>query len=184
MSKVLIIISTGFEEIEAVSIIDILRRAEVQVTIATINELETIGANNITIKADIKLEELTNIETYEMVVLPGGAQNTSNLANSIQVNQILKEMKNNNKYVGAICAAPYVLHHANVLNEKYTCYPSFEKKIDSAKHIENENVVKDEKVITSRGPATAMEFALELVKTLKGEETYLNVKDGLLVTYF
>lgn len=184
MSKVLTIISTGFEEIEAISIIDILRRAEVEVTISTINELETIGANNITIKADIKLKELNNLGAYEMVVIPGGAQNTLNLASSELVQQTLKKMKDTDKYIGAICAAPYVLHHANILNKQYTCYPGFERKIDSAKHIENENVVKDEKVITSRGPATAMQFALELVKILKGEETYQNIKEGLLVTNF
>lgn len=184
MSKVLIIISTGFEEIEAISIIDILRRAQIEVTIATINELQTNGAHNIIISADIKLENIKNIEDFDMVVLPGGAENTFNLAESHLVRKTLQKMKKENKFIGAICAAPYALHEANVLNDKYTCYPSFEQKIDSSTYVENEKVVTDDKVITSQGPATAMQFALELVKTLKGEKIYMEVKNGLLVTSF
>lgn len=184
MSKVLVIISTGFEEIEAVSIIDILRRAQIEVVIATINDLLTVGANGITIQANQYLKDIQDLEQFNMLVLPGGAVNTENLANSSLVKDTLKEMKNQDKYISAICAAPYALHKADVLNEKYTCYPSFEEKIDSAKYTKEEIVVKDDKVITSQGPATAMQFALELVKTLKGEEIYSKIKNGLLVTHF
>ena len=184
MSKVLIIISTGFEEIEAVSIIDILRRAQVEVVIATINDLLTVGANSIVIQANQYLKDIKSFEEFDMVVLPGGAQNTYNLAESELVKTTLQRMKENDKFIGAICAAPYALHEANVLNEKYTCYPSFEEKIDSATYLSDEIVVKDSKVITSQGPATVMQFALELVKTLKGEEVYKKIKDGLLVTHF
>lgn len=183
MAKVLVIISTGFEEIEATSIIDILRRAKVDVTIATINDILTTGANQITIKADTTLDEI-DYSTFDMVVLPGGGQNTENLANSSLVKETLKKFKDDGKYVSAICAAPYALHEAGVLNEKYTCYPSFEKKIDSATYLKEEIVVIDDKVITSQGPATAMQFTLELVKTLKGEELYTQIKNGLLVSHF
>lgn len=184
MSKVLVIISKGFEEIEAVSIIDILRRAGVEVIIATINDSLTTGAHGIAIQANASLSDITSLEGFDMVVLPGGGENTTNLASSEQVKEVLNKMKSNDKYVGAICAAPYALHEAKVLNKKYTCYPSFEKKIDSAEYLEKESVVVDEKVITSRGPATAMQFALELVKILEGEKIHNEVKEGLLVTLF
>ena len=183
MPKVLIIISTGFEEIEAVSIIDILRRAKIEVVIATINDILTVGANAIVIQANQYLKDI-DISIFDMVVLPGGGVNTQNLANSKDVKNTLQKMKSNNKYIAAICAAPYALHTANVLNDKYTCYPSFEKKIDSSTYDKNQQVVIDKKVITSQGPATAMQFSLELVKILTNEETYLNIKNGLLVKDF
>lgn len=184
MSKVLVIISTGFEEIEAISIIDILRRAQIEVTISTINDILTVGANSIAIQANQKLVDIKDFNSFDMIVLPGGGLNCENLANSQLVKDVLRQMKNDKKYISAICASPYVLHEANVLNEKYTCYPSFEKRIDSASYIENQNVVIDKKVITSKGPATAMEFSLELVKTLEGEEVYSEIKNGLLATNF
>ncbi|XPV68736.1 MAG: DJ-1 family glyoxalase III [Halarcobacter sp.] len=179
MAKVLIILSSGFEEIEAVSIIDILRRADIKVTISTINETLTKGANGITLKADCILKDI-NIDEFNMVVLPGGAENATNLANDSLTKETLKKFKSDGKFVAAICAAPYALHCANVLNENYTCYPSYEKKIDSSNYLADEIVVVDEKVITSKGPATAMSFALELVKVLKGEEVYTKIKNGLL----
>lgn len=179
MAKVLVIISTGFEEIEAISTIDILRRANIEVTIATINDILTIGANSITIQADNLLEDI-DTSNFDMIVLPGGVDNTFNLATSTLVKNVLKEYKKKDKYIAAICAAPFVLHNAGVLNKEYTCYPSLERKIDSATHLPNEIVVKDEKVITSQGPATSMQFALELVKILKGKELYSEIKEGLL----
>lgn len=184
MSKVLVIISTGFEEIEAVSIIDILRRAQVEVVVATINDILTVGQQGIVVQANQYLKDIEDVEQFDMIVLPGGGVNTQNLANSELVKKTLKKMKEQDKYISAICAAPYALHEAGVLNNKYTCYPSVEKKIDSATYTKDEIVVTDEKVITSQGPATAIEFALELVKTLEGEETYTNIKNGLLVTHF
>ncbi len=179
MSKVLVCISTGFEEIETVTIIDILRRAKIEVTIATINDILTVGANSIAIQADQYLEDIEPL-SFDMIVLPGGGVNTQNLASSSLVKNILQNMKKNDRYICAICAAPYVLHCASVLNDEYTCYPSFEKKIDSSNYTKAKLVVIDKKVITSQGPATAITFALELVKTLTNEQTYLEVKNNLL----
>lgn len=184
MAKVLIIISTGFEEIEAISIIDILRRAQIEVVIATINDILTVGGQSIVIQANQYLRDIKDVSIFDMVVLPGGAQNTFNLAGSELVKSTLQKMKNEDKYLAAICAAPFALHEAKVLNEKYTCYPSFEEKIDSSTYTNEEIVVKDKKVITSQGPATAMQFALELVKVLKGEDIYTKIKNGLLVKHF
>lgn len=179
MAKVLIVISKGFEEIEAISVIDILRRAQISVTIAAVESIETAGAHNVLIKADKMIDDIKS-EDFDMIVLPGGLPNAFTLAQNEKVQSLLKEFKEKEKFIGAICAAPFALDKAKVLNKKYTCYPSFEKKIDSSCYVEDETVVTDGKIITSKGPATAMPFALELVKTLKGEEVYKSVKAGLL----
>lgn len=183
MSKIVVVISNGFEEIETVSIIDVCRRAEIKVIVAAVENLTSTGANDIKLIADCKIEEIETND-FDMIVLPGGLPNAFTLASDENVQRLLKEFKQKDKYISAICAAPYALHEAKVLNNKYTCYPSFEKKIDSAKHIPNETIVRDEKVLTSQGPATAMQFALEIVKTLKGEEVYNNIKSALLVSHF
>jgi len=182
MPKVLVIISTGFEEIEAITIIDVLRRAQIDVVIATINDILTVGANAIVIQANQYLKDINPLD-FDMIVLPGGAINTQNLASSTLVQNSLKTMKEKDKYIAAICAAPYALHTANVLNKNYTCYPSFEEKIREDGYQGNKKeVVIDKKIITSRGPATAMTFALELIKILQDEKKYEQIKNGLLVT--
>lgn len=182
MAKVVIAIANGFEEIEAVSIIDVLRRAQIAVTIAAVETKQLIGTHNIKIEADCMINEIDS-KDFDMVILPGGLPNAFTLADSHEVQKLVKELKNADKYVTAICAAPYALHKADVLNENFTCYPSFEQKIRTNGYHENKNVVLDGKVITSRGPATAMEFALELVKVLKGEESFTNLKNELLANF-
>ncbi|PHO09636.1 DJ-1 family protein [Malaciobacter canalis] len=178
MTKILVPISNGFEEIETVSIIDICRRAEIEVTVAAVEELETVGAHNISIKADCKIEDVN--DEFDMIVLPGGLPNAFILAENNYVQNFLKKMKKENKLIGAICAAPYALHKADVLNQNYTCYPSFEEKIRLDGYHQDDNIVIDDNVITSRGPATAMNFALEIVKILQGKKKYIEVKNGLL----
>ena len=179
MAKIILAISNGFEEIEAISIIDVCRRANIEVTIAAVEDLTTIGAHNIKIQADCKIEDISS-DDFDMIVLPGGLPNAFTLAENKKVQSLLKEFKNKNKKIGAICAAPYALHKADVLNENYTCYPSFEKKIKENGYHADDNVVIDNNVITSRGPATAMIFALEIVNLLCDKEIYDSVKDGLL----
>ena len=115
-----------------------------------------------------------------MIVLPGGLPNAFTLAENEKVQSLLKEFKEKKKKIGAICAAPYALHTAGVLNENFTCYPSFEKKIKENGYHKNDAIVIDNDVITSQGPATAMAFALEIVNILCEKEIYTNVKSGLL----
>ena len=179
MPKIIVPISDGFEEIEAVSIIDICRRAQIEVCIAAVEALETTGANSIKITADCMIDEV-EVNEFDMIVLPGGLPNAFTLAENKKVQELLKFMKENDKYIAAICAAPYALHTAGVLNKNYTCYPSFEQKIRDEGYTSTQDIVEDGKVITSRGPGTATTFALQLVKTLCGNETYKNVKNGLL----
>ncbi len=179
MAKILVPIANGFEEIEAISIIDICRRAGIEVVSAGVEDKILVGAHKIKIEMDKKITEVSS-DDFDLIALPGGLPNAFTLAENSDVQRLLKEFKAKNKKIGAICAAPFALHKADVLSENYTCYPSFEEKIKDEGYFSNQNVVIDENVITSRGPATAMEFALEIVKVLKGEEVYQAVKSGLL----
>jgi protein deglycase len=179
MPKILVPISNGFEEVEAVSIVDVCRRAGIEVITAGVEDNILIGAHNIKIETDKKISEVSS-DNFDMIALPGGLPNAFTLAENSDVQRLLKEFKEKNKKIAAICAAPYALHKANVLNENYTCYPSFEEKIKDEGYINNKNIVIDSNVVTSKGPATAMEFALEIVKILKGDEVYFSVKNGLL----
>ena len=179
MAKILVAISNGFEEIEAVSIIDICRRANIEVVTAGVEDKILTGAHNIKIEMDRKIENV-NSDDFDMIVLPGGLPNAFTLAQNEDVQKLLKEFKQKNKKIAAICAAPYALHSAEVLNKNYTCYPSFEEKIRLDGYQNNQDVVTDNNVVTSKGPATAMQFALEIVKVLQGEDSYQIVKEALL----
>lgn len=181
MAKIIVPISNGFEEIEAITIIDVCRRANIEVTIAGIENIQIIGAHQIKIEADCKIESI-NSDDFDMIILPGGLPNAFTLAENEKVQSLLKEFKLKNKKIGAICAAPYALHTADVLNDNYTCYPSFENKIRLSGYYKNEAIIIDKNVITSQGPSTAMIFALEIVKILCDESIYLSIKNELLVS--
>lgn len=184
MAKVLVPLAKGFEEIEAVSIIDVLRRAEIEVVVASIDSNKLVlGANGITIQADDEVKNFSSDE-LDMVVLPGGWDGTHALADDEGVQQLLKEMDAKGKNIGAICAAPFALNKAGVLKENYTCYPSVEEQIrQEGYQADKSMVIEDGNVMTSRGPATALCFALSIVKKLKGEATFQALKEGLLATY-
>lgn len=184
MTKVLVPLARGFEEIEAVSIIDVLRRAEIEVIVASLNDDSSVkGANGISIISDININDVV-VDELDMIVLPGGVEGTFALAEDENVQNILKEMDSKGKYIGAICAAPFALSEAGVLKDKYTCYPSFENHIKQGGYLGDKMmVVECENVLTSRGPATAICFALAIVKKLKGEKTYSLIKSGLLADF-
>jgi 4-methyl-5(b-hydroxyethyl)-thiazole monophosphate biosynthesis len=182
MSKVLVPLACGFEEMEAVAIIDILRRAEVEVFVASLDSNKLVkGANGISIECDYEIKNI-QVNQLDMIVLPGGLDGTYALSEDKYVQSILKEMDNKGKKIGAICAAPFALNKAGVLKQNFTCYPSVEEEIRKDGYQGDKNmVVEDGNIITSRGPATAICFALKIVKGLKGEDTYNMLKDGLLV---
>jgi len=184
MKTVLVPLAKGFEEIEAVSIIDVLRRADITVVVASLSdEMAVLGANGITVMAEKKITEV-QADSLDMVVLPGGWDGTHALADDSHVQKLLKEMDQAGKNIGAICAAPYALNKAGVLKERYTCYPSVENEIQKDGYEgEKAMVVEDSNIITSRGPATALCFALAIVKKLQGEEQYEALKAGLLASY-
>ncbi len=184
MSKVLVPLANGFEEIEAVTIIDILRRGGVEVLVASLDENSLVkGANNIVVQADVDINSI-NSDILDMIVLPGGWDGTYALADDINIQRILKKMDAKGKNIAAICAAPYALNKAGVLKEKYTCYPSVEDEIKREGYQgDSSMVVNDANIMTSRGPATAICFALAIVKKLAGEDVYKSVRLGVLATY-
>lgn len=184
MSKILVPLAKGFEEIEAVNIIDVLRRADIEVIIASLNSNSAVeGANGIVVMSDINIVEIDS-KSLDMIVLPGGVEGTNNLTEDKNVQRILKEMDEDSKNIAAICAAPVALHKAGVLKHNYTCYPSFENQIRLDGFMGDKSmVVEDANVMTSRGPATAICFALQIVKKLKGEEMYKALKVGLLADF-
>jgi len=182
MSRVLVPLACGFEEIEAVTIVDILRRGDLEVVVASLDEnLLVEGAHRLSIQADRELESV-NVDSIDMIVLPGGWGGTKALADDARVQSILKTMDRDGKLIGAICAAPYALDKAGVLKNKFTCYPSVENEIATKGYLyDGGNCIEDGNILTSKGPATAMEFALEIVKKLKGEAKYMELKKALLV---
>ena len=165
---VLVPLADGFEEIEAVTIIDILRRAEVEVIVAGVGKREIIGAHGITVGADVLLEQYQG--SPDAVVLPGGMPGAKNLKESEVLKALLLKMKKADKLIGAICASPAVVLASQGLldGKKATCYPGFENELGPKVTFSPERVVRDGQIITSRGPGTALEFSLELVKELMG----------------
>ena len=184
MAKVLVPLAKGFEEIEAVSIIDILRRGGIEVLVASLDGESLVeGANGICIKSDYNIKDISS-DDIDMITLPGGWGGTYALADDENVQNLLKEMDKKGKEIGAICAAPFALKKAGVLKENYTCYPSVEDEIKQDGYLADRySVVKSSNVITSRGPGSAICFALNIVKQLKGDEVYKSVKDGTLSSF-
>ena len=175
MSKrILIPLAEGFEEIEAITIIDILRRATVEVITASLTDnLEVKGGHNITVKADTILDKVIN-EDFDAISLAGGMGGMNNLKNDKRIIEKIKKMYNDKKLVSAVCASPIVLGEAKVLNGKYTCYPSCEKSINMGEYQDKDLAVVNKNVITSKGPATSIIFALEIVKYLTGSNEELS----------
>ena len=183
MKQILIPIADGTEEIEAVTLIDVLRRARLVVTVASVSDQLTIeGANGISIVADRTIDEC-HVDDFDMILLPGGWGGTDAFSESETLQTMLKTMNEKNKTIGAICAAPYALHKAGVLSQNFTCYPSVEEKIRLEGYDSNQKVIEDGNIITSRGPGTAMCLGLYLVKKFAGNETYQALKGGLLADF-
>ncbi len=179
MGQLCVPLANGFEEIEAITIIDICRRGGINVIVAGIDNKTIIGAHEISIITDCLINEI-NTQDLDMIVLPGGWGGTEVLANNATVQSILKQMKDNDKHIGAICAAPYALNAAGILSGNYTCYPSIENKIRTQGYDKNTDTIIDGKIITSQGVGTAICFSLEIVKTLKGVDSYNKLKKEIL----
>ena len=172
-------LATGFEEIEAVTTVDMLRRAGVEVTTVSVdgdgNNIVT-GAHGIPVKADA---DKVSFDNMEGVILPGGMPGTINLENSSQVQLSLDFCFANNLYIFAVCAAPQILGHKGILEGKNaTCYPGFETELKGAV-LSTLPAVKDGKVITSKGPGATVEFAAEIIKELKGEKVAFELKESM-----
>jgi 4-methyl-5(b-hydroxyethyl)-thiazole monophosphate biosynthesis len=180
MARVLVPLAPGFEELEAVTIIDLLRRAGIEVVSAGLSPGPVKGARGTVLLPDATLEDALKHD-YDMVALPGGMPGAKNLDEDPRIKALLVDMAAHGKYTAAICAAPIVLASAGLLAGKCaTSYPGFLDKMDLADvTCSAEPVVLDGKVITSRGPGTAMDFALQLIETLLGTPRRDEVEAGL-----
>jgi 4-methyl-5(b-hydroxyethyl)-thiazole monophosphate biosynthesis len=179
MQRVLVLLSPGFEEIEAVTVIDILRRAEIDVTIAGLERGIVTGAHGIPINCDLYYEQV-NSEKFNAIFLPGGQPGTDNLKKDPTVLTLIRQFYNDNKIVAAICAAPTVLYTAGILaGKKVTSYPT-EKEVFSESNYTEDKVVQDGNIITSRGVGTAIDFALTLVEVMKGKQQRKTLSERLL----
>lgn len=179
MKKVVVFLADGAEEIEAISPVDILRRAGAEVTLAGVGGKEIICAHNIKIVCDKELSEISG-EDFDMYVLPGGVRGTESLSDSEIIKDTVKKAYSDGKTVAAICAAPSVLGKIGILNGKRaTCYPGFEKYLDGAEFV-SASVVCDGNIITSRGAGTAMNFSLALVKALYGQDKAEDIRKAVI----
>lgn len=180
MVNVLVPLAQGCEELEAVTIIDLMRRAGINVVTASLDEQPITASRGTRLLADTTLDNALQ-KDFDMVVLPGGQPGADNLNQDMRIHALLKKMANGGKFTAAICAAPIVLASAGLLKGKRaTSYPGALRGTQLQDVIlENQPVVKDGKVITSQGPGTAMDFALELIETLVGKEKRAQVETGL-----
>ena len=180
MPKVVVPLADGFEEIEAMAIIDVLRRSGVEVTVAGLHEGPIESARRVKVLPDTTIEMITS-DDFDVIILPGGQPGSDNLNASERVKNLIRDFHGKGKLTGAICAAPYVLANAGVLEGKrVTSYPSFKDKLGGGLYQEKTFVV-DGNIMTSRGPGTAICFALAIVERLVGKEKANAVKEAMLV---
>jgi 4-methyl-5(b-hydroxyethyl)-thiazole monophosphate biosynthesis len=195
MTQVLVPIANGTEEIEAVCIIDTLRRAGFHVTVASVHDTKTVTCSRqVQIVADCLLSDCED-KVYDLIVLPGGAKGAENLAASELLAKLLKKQSSEGRWFGAICASPaIVLYPLGLLPPQATCHPSVEDKINKVVKGKRANAFKvvaestvervvvdaENKCVTSRGPGTAIEFALKLIECLEGAELRQKVETPMI----
>lgn len=182
MKRVALFLANGFEEIEALGTVDILRRAKIAVeTVSITSDKNVQGAHGINVVADKTFDEF-NANDIDVLVLPGGMPGAKNLNEHEALKKLVTEFAGNpDKNVAAICAAPMVLGGLGLLDGKEaTCYPGFEAELIGAK-VTEEKVVESDNIITGKGPGLVFDFGLQLVETIAGVATRKEVQEGLLL---
>ncbi|EGC01714.1 DJ-1 family glyoxalase III [Ruminococcus albus] len=176
---VYVFLANGFEELEALAPIDILRRAGVEVVTVGVDSTEITASHKVVFNADTTVDKITLDDKLEMIVLPGGMPGTLNLENNDYVQAAIDYCVKNDKYVSAICAAPSILGHKGLLKgRKAVCFPGFEKDLEGAE-IAEIGVAEDGKFITAKGAGVCIEFALKLVEKLVSAEKADEIKRGI-----
>lgn len=180
MPRVLVPLAQGCEELEAVTIIDLLRRAGIEVITAGLDAGPVRASRGTRLLPDTTLDETAG-EDFDMIVLPGGLPGADHLDEDPRIRDLLLRLSRAGKYTAAICAAPKVLASAGLLDgRRATAFPGVLEALDlSTTTLSADPVVVDGKVITSRGPGTAMDFALELIERMNGAEARARVEAGL-----
>lgn len=181
MASVIVPLAQGCEELEAVTIIDLLRRASIEVVTAGLVDGPVKASHGTVIIPDVHIDDVLDND-FDMIVLPGGMPGADFLDNDPRIHELLTSMAEQNKYTAAICAAPKALANAGLLNgKKATSYPGVLDKMDvKGMKYKTSSVVKDGKVITSRGPGTAMDFTLTLIEALSGKKKRKEVEAALV----
>lgn len=178
---VYVFLAPGFEEIEALAAVDVLRRAELDVLTVGVGEDFVIGSHQIPVACDIAEKNLILDEKVEAIVLPGGMPGTLNLEKSATVQKAIDWATENEKLICAICAAPSILGHKGLLNGKNaTCFPGFEDELFGAE-ISKDYVVKDGNIITARGMGSAIEFGLQIAEVLTSKENAQKIRASLQI---
>lgn len=183
MQRVLIPLAEGVEELEAITILDVLRRGNINAIAISMDDelLDVVGAHDLTLGADICWDYL-ELDVADMIVLPGGMMGMNLLRADSRILEMIRQMDAKGNYVAAICAAPAILQAAGILKgRKATIYPGMEKEIPDADIQRDQDVVVDNNLITSRGPGTALAFALTLLEILTDRKTRDAVAAGMLV---
>ncbi|XP_055319996.1 protein dj-1beta-like isoform X2 [Sitodiplosis mosellana] len=181
----LALLANGTEEMEIVITVDVLRRAGVNVTVAGVANAEpTKCSRDVTIMPDKSLQDVAK-DVFDVVILPGGLGGTDAFVNSPLVGEVLKAQESSGRLIAAICAAPLALSaHKIGLGKSITSYPSVKDKLTSDfKYVDDQIVVQDDKLITSRGPGTAYQFGLKIAEVLVGADKAKQVANGMLVDY-
>ncbi len=176
---ILVPLAEGFEEIEAIAVIDLLRRGGVEVVTATPGKNPVTGSHRIPVTADTILGHSTR---FIGIVLPGGGLGTENLKNDSRIIDLVRVIHNESGLTAAICAAPSVLAAAGIMKSiRFTCYPGYENEIKGHGGIHTgDPVVKDGHIITGKGAGCAVQFALALLEELKGPETARSIKEQIM----
>lgn len=179
MPKILVPLAEGCEEMEAVIAIDTLRRASFEVTAAGLKEGPLTASRGVTLVPDTTMDRIRALD-FDAIVLPGGTRGVQNLVADARVLRAVRELHDAGRWLCAVCAAPQVLHAAGVLQgRRVTCYPGVEARLAGAV-MGSGNVVVDGRLITSRGAGTSIEFALEIVRRLAGEDVARRVAEGMV----
>ncbi len=184
MAKVYVFLANGYEEIEGLTVVDLLRRANIETVMVSITgERSVTGAHHIVTEANALYEEC-NFNDADMLILPGGMPGTKNLLEHNGLDRLLKEFHSNGKNLAAICAAPKVLGTKGILKGlKATCYPGNEEALDGA-IVTGDDVVEDRNIITSKAMGTAIDFSLTIIKRLVGEEEASRVAGAIYHAHY
>lgn len=174
-------LANGFEEIEALYTLDVLRRAKVDIKTVGVSSKTALGSHGIPVVCDISVDELPFDNDFDMIILPGGMPGSTNLDNDESVSRYISIAKENGKFICAICAAPFILGKRGLLmGKKATCFPGFEKYLDGATVVDA-GVVRDGSIITGRAMGSAHEFALAILEALKGKDIAQEIKEAIIL---